>query len=541
MSQPRAANPYAEYVIHILDSRGERAAPTVKLLQEAGLNPRHFASFADLSAVLAASPPHTIIVHRSEESIDLAESLKNLRQRLPETHFIVLSAAGGLAATWREWGEWIYDCVLSPPVHPRQLIQAVERAAERDSISYRAEELEGKLKVSLEEAAAAATKILPVATAPELVALSVAKLEEDSEQFLAAVLEDVRRHALPEDPAERTVVLKPGYDFTAVWDRLHQAQKLDELVREALTVISEGSGQAPAVFLRYLPNRRCLVTHHAQRVAAESWKSLGLNLSQEPDFRVSDLRHPEKLTGLKEMAQTLAGRDEFWARPMLIRDEVFGLFVIFDSAARLPAEELARIAAMAEERGQLLDLRHHLHSIEITDPATNLFTRSSVEKRLTQELARARRLFSPVSLVLLSLDQYRDILAQCGVEEAQTALRALGKIINPRVRVNDCLGKIDADQLALVMPHTPVRGAAVKAERIRRLVEAAKFGRLLPKFPKMTLSLGVAEYPAMCRDADELYMTADSALWQVKSQTVNKVCIAAPVAGFVPDFVVSAT
>ncbi len=529
--------PRAQYTVHILDSRAERAAPTISMLQEAGFQPLHFSSAAAVLATLTSKPPHTVIVHRSDEELNLEDVLKALHARLPETHFLVLSSAGGLAGTWRDWGHMIYDCVLSPPVHPRQLIQAVERAAELDALLYRSEELKDQLTAAQEMLETADTA--PALPKPEKAAVdndAMLEIREDAESFLAAILDEIKSPAAEFEDSQVSLITA-GFDFGGIWARLTKTKSLEELVREGMLLLAASVGEAPAVFLRYLPNRRCLVTSAAHRVPAEAWKGLGLNLSEEPDFRISDLRHPEKLPGLREMAQSLGQTSDLWVRPLVIRGEVHGLFVVLANADRLPGDQIEAIIRICEEHGQLIDLKNYVHSIEVYDPGTLVLNRTSIDSRVAAEVARARRIQSPVSLIILALDQYRDLLTQYGIEEAQMALRALGKIIAPRIRMNDILGKFSAEELALVLPHTPSKGAILKAERVRRLISAADFGRLLPKFPKLTISIGVSEYPSCCRDPNDLFTSADDALWQIKNKAPNKVCVATPIPGFVPDFV----
>ena len=540
--------PRDQYGVYLLDSRKDRAQSTIELLRQAEFQPQYFANLAELREVLSRKPPHVILFHRGDEQNNVTEALNELRQRLPETHFLILSSAAGLAATWREWGDLIFDCILTPPVHPRQMIQAVQRAAERDAYMYRSEELTERLAAA--EALLEKPEPVPVAApaSPPTLEDSIAILEEETQAFLSAVLGEVSpnhsKHFLesnssPSVPPALTV--SGDFDFAAIWARLTSVRYLEELVREGLTLLAQQTVTAPAVFLRHLPNRRCLITNAAHRLPPEAWKSLGLHLNEEPDFCLSDLRHPEKLSGLKEMGQTLVGHDEVWVKPLILRDEVYGLFVIFSSLTDLPVQNLDAIVQVCSQQAQLLDLQQYLHTIEVNDPSTLVLNRATMQTRLTGEIARARRLQSPVSLLSISLDQYRDLLTHYGLEEAQMAIRALAKIIEPRSRANDTLGRLSAEELGLILPHTSCEGAAIKAERLRKLIAAADFNRLLPNFPKLTVSIGVSEYPSCCRDADDLFNTTDDALWQVKNKMNNKVCVATPVAGFVPDFKVLTT
>ncbi|MGE0764624.1 MAG: diguanylate cyclase [Bdellovibrionales bacterium] len=531
--------PRAQYGIYLLDGREDRAQPTLELLREAGYQPQLFTTVEPLREALQSRPPHVILFHRSDEQNKVGEALKEFRQRLPESHFLILSSAAGLAATWREWGNLIYDCVMAPPVHPRQMIRAIERAAERDAYLYRNEELNERLAAA--EALLEAPAELEPAK-PVTIQDSIENLREETQAFLSSVMEEVSETKIPQKNAPFADLVPPipefglNFDFGATWSRLIKARQLEDLVHETVSALGEQCPDIPVIFLRHLPNRRCLVASVSHGLSVDAAKNLGLNLSEEPGFCLSDLRHPEKLMGLKEMARSLVRRDEVWVRPLELRDEIYGLFVVFASLADVPVQRLEAIVQVGNERGRLLDMQQYLHTIEIHDPATAVLNRATMEERLRGEIARSRRLQSPVSLLTISLDQYRDLLTHYGLEEAQMAVRALAKIIQPRSRANDILGRLTAEELGLILPHTACEGATIKAERLRKLIASADFNRLIPRFPKLTVSIGVSEYPSCCRDVDDLFSTADDALWQVKNKVNNKVCVSTPVAGFVPDF-----
>ncbi len=535
--------PRRHYGIFLLDSRQDRAEPTLEILRQADFEPRYFAELKTMREALLQNPPHLVFFHRGDELNPVAEALVDLRERLPETHFLVLSSAGGLAATWREWGGMISDCVLTPAVHPRQLVQAVLRCSERDAYLYRAEELAEKLAAAqtlLDQSARKPTETNQAEDhdRPSLQD-SIAELEDETAAFLSAVMEDVS--GVDIDSADASAdqdVLKTSadFDFGATWHRLVQARQLDDLVGETLKALFEQVDEAPTIFLRHLPNRRLLLTTAAHGLPTETWKNLGLNLAEEPGFVLSDLRHPQKLSGLRDLANSLTQSDDLWVMPLVLREDVFGLFAVMRNLPLSARQRLDAIMQVANERGRLLDMQQYLHAIEIHDPSTLVLNRPALLKRLSEEIARARRLESPVSLLSISLDQYRELLAEHGIEEAQMAVRALTKIIQPRSRANDVLGRLSAEELGLVLPHTSREGATIKAERLRKLISAADFGRMLPRFATLTVSVGVSEYPTCCRDVDDLLSTADDALWQVKDKVSNKVCVSTPVAGFTPDF-----
>jgi diguanylate cyclase (GGDEF)-like protein len=128
-------------------------------------------------------------------------------------------------------------------------------------------------------------------------------------------------------------------------------------------------------------------------------------------------------------------------------------------------------------------------------------------------------------------------VAEAGQEEAQTVMRMVARIFEKHSRVNDILGRVGTDEFGLILPHTGKQGALVKVERLRRMIQAADFSKVLSTFPRITVAIGVSEYPGLVRDAEELQTSAEEALFHVR-QMGNKTCVARAPDGFTPDFVV---
>ncbi|MEQ1879264.1 MAG: GGDEF domain-containing protein, partial [Bdellovibrionia bacterium] len=103
-------------------------------------------------------------------------------------------------------------------------------------------------------------------------------------------------------------------------------------------------------------------------------------------------------------------------------------------------------------------------------------------------------------------------------------------------RIVDIAGRIGPAEFAVILPHTDKKGAAIKAEKLRKLVELTRFPqRETQPGQKFTVSIGVSEYPSLCHDGEALMQSADSAYFQVKN-TTNQVCLAAAPHAFKPDF-----
>lgn len=551
------------YGIYVLDSRSDRALPTIETLIEAGFRPKLFTKIQELYDALKENPPHCIFFHKSDEVHPIADLLSQLRDRLPETHFFILSTASGLSATWRDWGHLIFDCLMIPPVHPRQLVQAVQRAIERDAYMYQSEDLSQKLAAAQRlfvdpngisnKMESPKTEVFDPDSAPttthvelplqETIQESINHLKAETAAFLSSVMADFEIQK-SESPKSESIHKSDRvrtrdaelFDFAAVWTQLVSGQKIDDVISKTTQKLYELSGSHLVFFFRHYPNRRVLVASSGRGLSEAQWRDLGVNLAEEPYFKMKDLKVPQKLNSLLEMCQQLTEQNQYWAKSIVLRDDVYGIFVIFGDIDFTQKAHIETLVEAAYEKIQLLDMQQYIHSIEKHDPSTLVLNRQSLQERLTSEMARSRRLKSPFSFLSISLDQYEEIKKTLGQEEAQMAMRALSKMIQPRSRTNDSLGRLTPEELGLILPHTDCQGASIKAERLRKLIASADFSRMLPTFPRLTISIGVSEYPSRCRDVDDLMATADDALWQIKNKVTNKVCVSTPIVGFEPDF-----
>ena len=90
---------------------------------------------------------------------------------------------------------------------------------------------------------------------------------------------------------------------------------------------------------------------------------------------------------------------------------------------------------------------------------------------------------------------------------------------------------------AVLMPHTPHMGAAVKAEKIRKVFENMEFP-ILDKVAadRVHINVGVTAYPNFSYDVDSMIRTADEAVEKVKNSGGNRVCLASAPLGYTPEF-----
>jgi len=319
--------------------------------------------------------------------------------------------------------------------------------------------------------------------------------------------------------------------------RLFSAPGVDECIQAFLESASHMLGSCPAIYFKYVQNRRLLMV--AQNHGADQFqlKGLGLNFNEvAPGFRTVQLRDPMRVEELTGMIREVFETEEFLVFPVEALGEIQGVICFL----RGPLTDLLRSTLMGwlellDKALSLVESSRRLHVVSQKDLVTDVFNRQSFMNKVGEEISRSRRTKLPVSILRIAVDQYGRLTSTFGAEESQVIMRTAAQIINRHSRVNDILGRLGTDEFGLLLPHTDKQGAMIKAERLRRIFESADFDKVLRGMGRMTVSVGVSEYPSLARDAEELVQSADDAIFQVRKGG-NKTCVAKASDGFEPDF-----
>lgn len=163
------------------------------------------------------------------------------------------------------------------------------------------------------------------------------------------------------------------------------------------------------------------------------------------------------------------------------------------------------------------------------DAKTGLYNVKYFTDSLNDELRRARRFGRPLAVIMADLDGLRHINNTHGHLAGDAVLAAIGKIIRDQVREYDVAARFGGEEFALLMPETTTDEGYVVAERIRKAVESTPIQiptRVEPIY--VTITAGVASYPADGYEAQHLIHAADVALYQGKASGKNRVRMSAP-------------
>jgi diguanylate cyclase (GGDEF)-like protein len=146
--------------------------------------------------------------------------------------------------------------------------------------------------------------------------------------------------------------------------------------------------------------------------------------------------------------------------------------------------------ALADARARLAGLEAQLADRARTDHCTGLLTLEAFCGDAEAVLAHAARAEQPASLALVDIDDFRSLNARRGAVAGDAALQAVADRLKGLTRASDVTGRTGADELAVLMPGTPVGGARLCCERLIAQLEGAD----IPSAGFITVSAGVATH-----------------------------------------------
>lgn len=198
---------------------------------------------------------------------------------------------------------------------------------------------------------------------------------------------------------------------------------------------------------------------------------------------------------------------------------VYGRFSWSDQASRLILLTLHTIlCTMIVFRLQ----RHRL--LSNSDRLTGLFNRAYFEDFLAAEVRRSRRYSRSFAVAMVDIDRFKYFNDTYGHAAGDVALKAVAVTIQHALRRSDLVARYGGEEMVLVMPETTLRAARERLEGVREAVagEAIRIPKRDEQV-RITVSAGVACWPADGENADDLLHIADARLFHAKALGRNRV------------------
>jgi diguanylate cyclase (GGDEF)-like protein len=170
-------------------------------------------------------------------------------------------------------------------------------------------------------------------------------------------------------------------------------------------------------------------------------------------------------------------------------------------------ESFATLAGMAIENA-------HLYELAIMDELTKCYVRRYFEQRVREEFSRAERQGSPLALLMIDVDEFKEVNDRYGHPLGDTVLKEITATIKRNLRTYDLLARLGGDEFAIILPEVTFQDAYRVSEKIRVACSQLVFPGVQSR---TTISIGIACYPLHhVNNVESLLKKADVALYKAK-------------------------
>ncbi|HET7113152.1 MAG TPA: diguanylate cyclase [Pyrinomonadaceae bacterium] len=258
--------------------------------------------------------------------------------------------------------------------------------------------------------------------------------------------------------------------------------------------------------------------------ATDGDEALAAIESYQPDLVITDVMMP-RMNGY-ELAQRIRSNPVTKFIP-----------VIMQTAASRRAEDLRRASEvgalgyitdptdldlMLARTRTLLEFKAYLDVCEeaaFTDHLTGLANRRRFERQLEREVGRVLRYGHPFSLLMIDIDNFKNLNDTFGHDAGDDAIRRIGRVLREGTRGIDLAARIGGEEFAVLLVETSQGGALEVAERLRLAIKALE----TPSGGRITASFGVAECPTDAQTGSGILKAADVALYEAKRNGRDRV------------------
>jgi len=345
----------------------------------------------------------------------------------------------------------------------------------------------------------------------------------------AVAIENARLYQSALKAAERSLILHrasqeigASLNLEQLYEAIHSAAaQLMPSEAFVITILNESRQEIDVVYLTDHKGRAPLVSTPANRGISGQLLATGKSIYIE-DFFNGVPFETFKYGDEEEVRSILAV-------PLKRQDgKVFGMLSAqsyepnaYTADDQTMLELLAAHAATAIDNARLFG---EVQRLAITDPLTGLYNRRHFLGAAQIEFERARRYDRPLSLMMLDLDQFKEVNDTFGHLTGDQVLIQIAARSRETLRSIDILGRFGGDEMVVLMPETELGIAYQVAERLRRnLCEPPVLVADLSL--EVTASIGIVAADPDCPDLKALLARADQALYMAKNNGRNQTSI----------------
>ena len=363
-----------------------------------------------------------------------------------------------------------------------------------------------------------------------LFALQNKKLIEDLQFYKTSAIQNSKN----EITEKSKPIVQLVYPIAERIQTLRAASTPEDLIQRYLNFFT----QLKVVYFKALPTVASFVALSGVQVDSSQVNGVGISLA--PADRSQFLGQLKLHKASPEFAELLKKHFQIKVprlQALYVGEELHGLFAFSEIGNTADEHEYFDGFKLFSLVYENMFLSSRVGQLQLSDSLTGLFLKSYYDKKLTEEFDRAQRARLPVSVLKVCLDDFFEIEQSLGEPVRDQVLQLIAKEMSSTGRKHDIAARTGQNEFSLLLPHCERGGAMIRAERLRRSIEAstAVSGGI-----RLSVSIGLSEYPSLCSSALDLDRTALLALQHIAGKGGNRLCAWKADPSHQPEFVVAA-
>lgn len=490
-----------QFTIYVFARDVDRGAGVKVALSRAGYDAYFFEDQLAMVERIQGARPHLVVLATASVRDSLSTLVEGILKASPESRFIFLARKDQFNALTAYGAYGLEDFTADEPEGlEARVVFSADRACERLYLTYQNEAL----------------------------------LEQVEKARAAADAARARIKALESESAASAAI--PSAPLISIEERVREylsAGSKEELLQRYLGFSSE----APLVYLKFLPTMKSLVVTHATATGADKLNGVGCQLAPEEarDFANQVALGVVPPSVGKLLAEAFAMKNaSLW--PLFLSRQLEGVVAFSRDADPQTMASLRDEFSLFSTLYANFAMERRLEALEVQDPVTEVFNRAYFRQKTSDEWSRARRIRQPLSVVKVALDDFYELEQALGEAARDGLLKNLAQLIVKTSRTNDLTCRTGTNEFAMILPHCHRQGAMIRAERLRRFVENSQ---ILENGLKISISLGISEYPSLCSTAEDLDTTSTKALAHIMERGGNRLCLSKAPVDHRPEFEVA--
>jgi diguanylate cyclase (GGDEF)-like protein/PAS domain S-box-containing protein len=217
--------------------------------------------------------------------------------------------------------------------------------------------------------------------------------------------------------------------------------------------------------------------------------------------------------------------------PILAQGETLGILHLqaTDVVPQLNATEISVKATFAAQVGLSIAnirLREALRTQSVRDALTGLYNRRYLEETLEREMRRAARAAQSLGILMIDLDHFKKFNDTYGHDAGDAVLRETAASLSKGIRAEDFVCRFGGEEFVVILPTADPETSQARAEKLRTKMRQLTIMHQGKSLGMVTISVGVAAFPAHATSPKELMAAADAALYEAKRGGRDQVVVA---------------